>query len=751
MLRKSHLIVGSAALGAAILLVGLWLGLDHLIDVFRREDLDKVRTHATRMAAAVAGRNKELILRVDHGLRVIVAEMERRGWDIDYSDLRRRGLLPGADVIQIGLADELGRVRTGQPFLPGIEIGDREHFIVHREAAVTDLFISRPVIGRTSGRQTIQFSRRIGGGGDEGFKGVGVVSVEPPAFLRLAIASDLGLGATVALVGLDGVVRAQWADGQVSAGASIADWPVFGQIQRQVRGIVDAKDAAGQPYVFAFERIDGYPLAAIVGLPTVTVGETLHYQTTGIAVLGAGAGAVIAALMGLAAILALRQDAALGQALRSADAADAARRSADAVRAKSDDARRIAEDAKNQARNALVIVERERKEASEARNAAERANATKTEFLASLSHELRTPLNAVLGFAQLMATDPEDPPTSGQARNIEAIERNGTLLLRLIEDVLDFAKVESGEFEIEAERIDVVGMFDDLETALAPLAKQHGISLAIAKPLPGTATVYADRLRTQQILSNLTTNAIKYNRPSGRVSIGVEQRDDRLRFLVVDTGFGIPKEKQDDLFKPFQRLGRERGSIQGTGIGLSIAQKLARRMGGDIGCLSESGVGSHFWFDLPGRDTTLPADPARASIAPLGSGTDAFAQPSADEVLYVEDTPANTVLMQRIIARESGLRLLHAADAASGIEIARQRRPKAIIMDLNLPGMDGFEALRVLKSMPETAAIPVMALTASAQPNEVEKGLKSGFVAYLTKPVDIDFLLAKLKDILGSA
>jgi signal transduction histidine kinase/CheY-like chemotaxis protein len=711
---------------------------------------DNLKSNAARAAAAIAGRNKELISRVNLGLRLIVAEAADHDWNVDIASLRRRGLLPGADVIQFGVADESGTIRIGQPFVPNANIADREHFLIHKRGDRDELFISRPVIGRVSGLLSVQFSRRVSDANGR-MTGVGVVSIEPRTLLRIAVATDLGAGSQLVLVGSDGVSRATWVEGQVRAGESIADWAAFEALQRSDRGVVEANDFSGVPHVYAFERIEGYPLAVVVGMPTDKIGAELRDQTTAVAVIGIGMGTIVVMLMALVAYLALRENAALGDALRWASDTEAARRSVDLERRRAEEARRMADEAKNQARDALIKVERERNEASVARVAAERANSVKTEFLAGLSHELRTPLNSVLGFAQLLATDPDEPPSPGQAVNIQAIEKNGAILLRLIEDVLDFAKIESGDFEISPKRIDAVDFLSDIEATSAPFAKLQGIALEFLKPSRGTATIYADQFRAGQILSNLVSNAIKYNKARGKVTVKVTHLDGRVRFEVADTGLGIPKDKQEELFNPFRRLGRDRGNVQGTGIGLSIAQKLARRMGGDIGFDSEFGAGSRFWVDLPGTESAAgqPANRADAAIAGLDVPARKPTGEGAVEVLYVEDTPANTILMQRIFARQQGWRLLHAANAEAGVEIARSRRPMAIIMDLNLPGMSGVEAMRVLKSMPETADIPIMALTASASPSDVEKGLKAGFVAYLTKPVDIEMLLSKLKELTG--
>jgi len=363
-----------------------------------------------------------------------------------------------------------------------------------------------------------------------------------------------------------------------------------------------------------------------------------------------------------------------------------------------------------------------------------------------MSHELRTPLNAILGFAQLLQRDKKEPLSQRHRERVGQILRGGEHLLRLIDDVLDLSRIEAGGVSISTEPVSVLDVLDEARRTLEPIAVRHGIALDVeplARELP---MVSADRTRFVQILMNFGSNAIKYNRPTGRVSFAVSiPTPTVVRVTVRDTGMGIPSDKQEKLFQPFQRAGQETGPIEGTGIGLVITKKLARLMRGDVGFESKPGEGSAFWVDLPvhaaeARQGTTPAI-ERASDARLsGQGHRV--------VLYVEDNPANVTFMKDLLSSFDSIDLLTAPTAEMGVEIARSRRPEIIIMDINLPGMSGVDALRVLRAEDDTKNIPVIALTAAASERDKVRGMQAGFYRYLTKPVKVDELLTALEAIL---
>jgi PAS domain S-box-containing protein len=377
----------------------------------------------------------------------------------------------------------------------------------------------------------------------------------------------------------------------------------------------------------------------------------------------------------------------------------------------------------------------------QARAHAEHANKAKSAFLSSMSHELRTPLNAILGFAQVLTSD-SMPVTADKRKHFTThILKAGKHLLVLINEILDLAKVESGTLALSPEPVGVADVIGACQAMMEPMAAQRGIRLVFA--VDSGWHVRADRTRLKQVLLNLMSNAVKYNRPGGAVTVGCAAVSaERVRITVQDDGAGLDAAQLEQLFQPFNRLGQEAGGEEGTGIGLTVTKRLVELMGGSIGATSTVGVGSVFTIEMK---SAAPAqhpettDFARA-MAPARSG---LAVP-VRTLLYVEDNPANQALVQEILAFRSGLRLLTAADARLGLDMARAHLPDVILMDINLPGMSGDEAMAILRADPDTAHIPVIALSANAMPRDVARSMASGFFRYLTKPIDIDEFFAAL-------
>jgi signal transduction histidine kinase/ActR/RegA family two-component response regulator len=394
------------------------------------------------------------------------------------------------------------------------------------------------------------------------------------------------------------------------------------------------------------------------------------------------------------------------------------------------------------------ITELKKREAelSEARAAADAASRAKSDFLSRMSHELRTPLNAVIGFSQMLQIDRTGNLTNRQRSYCSDIESGGRHLLALVNDVLDLARIESGTDRMSLEQVSPADALASLRTAMTAIAERSGIALSIADPV-GVPDCRADDMRLHQILLNLVSNAIKYNRRGGSVDVSVEAiPEGKVRFSVADTGIGISESAQKELFEPFHRLGQEYTGIDGTGIGLSICRRLAEAMGGSIGYRSTAGVGSTFWVDVP--VDTAP----RLTRADVAGGDDAAdAQPAysaGGSILYVEDNLSNMRLMELLVSALPQVALLTATTPRLGLDLARVHRPDLILLDLHLPGMNGYEMLAHLKAMPETAGIPVVALTAAAMPADIRRGLAAGFVRYLTKPIDVKVFLSAIGEYL---
>jgi protein-histidine pros-kinase len=391
------------------------------------------------------------------------------------------------------------------------------------------------------------------------------------------------------------------------------------------------------------------------------------------------------------------------------------------------------------------ITERKRTEAALelARAEAEAASAAKSEFLSSMSHELRTPMNAILGFAQLMQRDKKEPMSPRHLRRVDQILKGGEHLLRLIDDILDLSRIESGRISISVEPVQLREVLEEVRDTLDSMAARSNVAVALDPSLGEGYVVAADRVRLAQVFLNLGSNAIKYNRPGGKVAFHVSEPEPNVvRITVEDTGLGIPQDKQAKLFQPFQRAGQEAGPIQGTGIGLVITKRLAELMGGRIGFRSTAGEGSSFWVDVktqvPAAAGSVPSSARKLSEALLAQGDERL-------VLYVEDNPTNVAFMEDLIGGLEGVTLITSSTAEEGLNLAERTRPHAILMDINLPRMNGVEALHALRASDGTRAIPVIALTAAASERDRSAGLRAGFFRYLTKPLQVDALLEALR------
>ena len=337
-------------------------------------------------------------------------------------------------------------------------------------------------------------------------------------------------------------------------------------------------------------------------------------------------------------------------------------------------------------------------------------------------------------FAQLMESD-SPPPTDTQKQGIDQIMQAGWYLLELINEILDLALIESGKLLLSLEPVSLVEIMRECRTMMVPQAKKRGIAMTFPD-FEHTRHVHTDRTRLKQVFINLLSNAIKYNKVGGTVVVDCTVYDPRrIRISVRDSGAGLAPDKLTQLFQPFNRLGQEANVEEGTGIGLVVSKRLVELMGGVIGVESTVGSGTVFWVEM-----NLTDEPA-LDVEPFTDAADAGDRllPGARQhtLLYVEDNPANLKLVELLIARRPDLRLLSAMDGMRGIEIARSALPDVILMDINLPGISGIGAVEILTRDPATAHIPVIALSASAMPRDIERGLAAGFFRYLTKPIKV--------------
>ena len=369
-----------------------------------------------------------------------------------------------------------------------------------------------------------------------------------------------------------------------------------------------------------------------------------------------------------------------------------------------------------------------------AKLAAEKANLAKSDFLSAMSHELRSPLNAILGFAQLMESA-LPLPTNSQMESIAQILQAGWHLLKLINEILDLAVIESGKVSLSLEPVSLGDVLSECQAMMDPHAQQQGIRMTfpiLAQP----CFVWADQTRLKQIIINLLSNAIKYNKKNGTVVVEIiSDYSEVISICVKDSGAGLEAEKMAQLFQPFNRLGQEASGVAGTGIGLVVTKQLVELMDGVIGVKSTVGIGSEFWVEL--RTTAAPD---------LSAEEDKFAAPYEPKqtketklktLLYIEDNPANMKLVEQLIALRSDIKLYTAVNATLGIALARSFIPDMILMDINLPGISGIEALKILLEDPTTSHIPVVALSANAMLRDIDIGIEVGFFRYLTKPIKV--------------
>lgn len=407
---------------------------------------------------------------------------------------------------------------------------------------------------------------------------------------------------------------------------------------------------------------------------------------------------------------------------------------------------RANEELENRVKERTSSLVNANKKLLEAKEIAETANRHKSVFLSKMSHELRTPMNAILGFTQLLQMDDKNPLADYQRKNMENVSSAGNHLLKLINEVLDLSMIESGNLEMVIEPVDIIPIVDNVISISKCLADGQGVSLEYEAIPDESCFVEVDPLRFKQVVLNLISNAIKYNKPNGSVIVSFEKQEGgKMRIGVEDTGHGIDEDKHGKLFKPFERFDIDTDQIEGTGIGLTISKKIVEAMAGTIGFESVAGEGSFFYIDIPLTDKmSLPTH-----IEKQSDSTQTFiTEGDKKSILYIEDISENVELMKRIIASRYDIELLSAPNALEGIEIAETHIPDLILMDINLPGMDGLEAFKKLRAIEATRNILVIAISANAMDSDIKKALHMGFHSYITKPIDVPLFLKTMDEAL---
>jgi len=383
----------------------------------------------------------------------------------------------------------------------------------------------------------------------------------------------------------------------------------------------------------------------------------------------------------------------------------------------------------------------------QAKEEADQANSAKSAFLSQMSHEFRTPLNAILGFAQLIEMD--EDLNSDSIDNLKIIKESGEHLLLLINEILDIAKIEAGKMEVSMEPVSWSDTIDACISLVETSAEKNNITINFHSQVDKNLWVEADSVRLKQITLNLLSNAVKYNKSKGSIDISLtESADNMLTFSVKDTGLGIPKQYQDNLFEPFNRLGSNNASIEGTGIGLLITKRLTEVMHGKIGFQSQENIGSTFWIKLPISTKSAEITSALDNMQKIESENQTTATIT---ILHIEDNPVNIKLMENILRKVKEYKVISCETPEKGIEMAKIANPNIVLLDINLPGMSGYDVIKILRKMPFLRETPILAISANAMQKDIDKALNAGFTDYITKPIRVNEIFKTLDKYVDSS
>lgn len=567
------------------------------------------------------------------------------------------------------------------PVTSPMDLSDREHFRVHVNTTNDEIYISKPVLGRATGKWSVQLTRKVIGS-DGSFKGVVVASLDPYLFSRFYESVDLGAGGAVTLVGLDGIIRARGGMDASAIGKSAASSAAFELLKISPQGtFLGGGVVDGVRRLVSYRAVGEYPLVVMVGMSENDIfAQYAQWRMP----LYAG-GCALTVLLLLIAGIGVRHQMRLDEARRDLEIA---------------------------------------------RDNAEAANKAKSAFLAVMSHEMRTPLNGVIGALDLLQ---RTGLNADQGHYVEAALTSSEALLAQINDVLDFSKMEAGKLSLETSPVEISPLLDTVISIVGPQAKAQGITLSRSIDTRLPERVLADPVRLRQILLNFLSNAVKFT-PNGRIGVDVRlfsgsRTSPVIEFSVTDTGVGIPPERLGWLFKEFSMVDASYArNAGGTGLGLAICKRLVTAMGGEIGVESIPSQGSRFWFRLPLPEVAAgQSDPAE--VAPA---SDAFSQPL--KVLLVDDNPTNQMVASRMLVA-AGHAVDTASDGREALERAARSRYDVILMDISMPEMDGMEATRRIRRLPEPfASVPIIALTANAVAGDRQQFLAAGMTDYMTKP-----------------